>query len=804
MSKIKCDHCRLEFDEKVMIEDEIDNQKKYFCCKGCQGVYRLLKEEGLDSFYDKLGNNALEPAKPDSGGDLERFDLEGFMNRYVKKRDDGFLQISLIMEGIHCAACVWLNEKVLHKLPGVIEASINYTNNKARVVWDPEEVKLSKIIETIRSIGYNAYPYDPELQEERAVKQRRDYYSRILVAVFATMNIMWIAIAKYVGFFTGMRQDIKDILNFAEFVLATPTLFYSGWVYYRSAYYALKNRYVNMDLLVATGATMAYLYSIYAMITRSGEVYFDSVTMIVTFILVGKYLEVLSKKQAVDTLDSIMGTIPTEVTVVKDGTKSLISVENVKVGDVIELKPGEKVVIDGIVVSGSASFDESSLTGESDPVFKKEGDEILSGSIDLDGVVRYRATHDFGGSLLCNIVSLLEEAVTKKPKIEKLVNQISGQFSITILSIAAMTFLGWFFYTQEFEKALIVAISVIVIACPCALGLATPMATLVGLGVAAKRRILFKEAAFLETMAKCDTLVLDKTGTITKGRPSVVTYHRLGDAEDTEIALLVSMSNHPVSRGVAEFLRAKGAVPASKELSDFKEIQAKGIKATIAGRSYIAGSLGFLQEFGISVDIESENTVFAVAVDGKAVAVFELADEIKEGAVEAVRAIKEMGIEVVMLTGDNEKVAKRVAAALGISDYRSKMLPHQKSAFIENLHSRGKKVVMAGDGINDAVALSKSDIAVAMGSGADVAINVSDVVLLDDSPEALYEAFKISKRTFKAVKENLALSLIYNSLAVPVAVMGYVNPLVAAISMSLSSLFVVGNSIRIKLSLSSK
>ncbi len=804
MSKIKCDHCRLEFDEKVMIEDEIDNQKKYFCCKGCQGVYRLLKEEGLDSFYDKLGNNALEPAKPDSGGDLERFDLEGFMNRYVKKRDDGFLQISLIMEGIHCAACVWLNEKVLHKLPGVIEASINYTNNKARVVWDPEEVKLSKIIETIRSIGYNAYPYDPELQEERAVKQRRDYYSRILVAVFATMNIMWIAIAKYVGFFTGMRQDIKDILNFAEFVLATPTLFYSGWVYYRSAYYALKNRYVNMDLLVATGATMAYLYSIYAMITRSGEVYFDSVTMIVTFILVGKYLEVLSKKQAVDTLDSIMGTIPTEVTVVKDGTKSLISVENVKVGDVIELKPGEKVVIDGIVVSGSASFDESSLTGESDPVFKKEGDEILSGSIDLDGVVRYRATHDFGGSLLCNIVSLLEEAVTKKPKIEKLVNQISGQFSITILSIAAMTFLGWFFYTQEFEKALIVAISVIVIACPCALGLATPMATLVGLGVAAKRRILFKEAAFLETMAKCDTLVLDKTGTITKGRPSVVTYHRLGDAEDTEIALLVSMSNHPVSRGVAEFLRAKGAVPASKELSDFKEIQAKGIKATIAGRSYIAGSLGFLQEFGISVDIESENTVFAVAVDGKAVAVFELADEIKEGAVEAVRAIKEMGIEVVMLTGDNEKVAKRVAAALGISDYRSKMLPHQKSAFIENLHSRGKKVVMAGDGINDAVALSKSDIAVAMGSGADVAINVSDVVLLDDSPEALYEAFKISKRTFKAVKENLALSLIYNSLAVPVAVMGYVNPLVAAISMSLSSLLVVGNSIRIKLSLSSK
>ncbi|WP_187647893.1 heavy metal translocating P-type ATPase [Nitrosophilus labii] len=822
MSKISCDHCNLEFDEKVMIEDEIDGEKKYFCCKGCRGVYHLLKEEGLDSFYDKLGSTKLQPAVKKED-DLKKFDLEGFIKKYVKVRDDGLHEINLIMEGIHCAACVWLNEKVLHQTPGVIEATINYTNNKAKIVWVPEEIKLSKIIETIRSIGYNAYPYDPKLQEERAVKQRRDYYARILVAVFATMNIMWIAIAQYVGLFTGMRRDIKDILNFAEFVLATPTLFYSGWVYYRSAYYGLKHRFVNMDLLVATGATLAYIYSIYAMVTRTGEVYFDSVTMIVTFILVGKYLEVLSKKQAVDTLDSILGTIPTEVTVVKENEKALVMVENVEPGDIIEIKPGEKVVIDGIIVNGSASFDESSLTGESEPVFKKEGDEVLSGSICLDGVVRYRAKKDFSTSLLSNIVSLLEDSITKKPKIERLVNQISGYFSVTILSIAFLTFLGWYFYAGEFEKALIVAISVVVIACPCALGLATPMATLVGIGIAAKRGLLFKEAAFLETMAKSDMLVLDKTGTITEGKPTVITYEKLKDFDESIVLELVKNSNHPISKGVERFIvekvvRWQGVKEGRSEdeyfcththththtsilkVEEFKEIKAKGMIAKIDGKRVLGGNIELLKEFGIDIEIESENSIFLVAIENELVAIFELSDKIKEGAAEAIAKIKEMGIRVVMLTGDNEKVAKKVADTLGIEEFYAKLLPQDKSAYIDKFHKGGHIIVMAGDGINDSIALACSDIAIAMGSGADVAISVSDIVLLDEKPKSIYEAYKISRRTFKAVKENLALSLIYNTFAVPVAVMGFVNPLVAAISMSLSSLLVVGNSFRIKLS----
>ncbi len=798
MSKVKCDHCHLEFDESVMIEDKIDGEKKYFCCKGCQGVYHLLRSEGLDSFYEKLGDTKLNPALTKDSEDLQKYDLEGFKKKYIKEREDGLYEIYLIIEGIHCSACVWLNEKVLHQTPGIIEATINYTNNKAKVVWDPDEIKLSQIIQKIRSIGYNAYPYDPKLQEERAVKQRRDYYGRILVGVFATMNIMWIAIAQYVGFFTGMREDIKTILNIAEFVLATPTLFYSGWIYFKGAYYGIKNRFINMDLLVATGASLAYIYSIYAMITLKGEVYFDSVTMIITFVLVGKYLEVLSKKQAVDTLDTLMGTAPTEVTVIKNGEKSLLAVENVEIGDILELKPGEEAVIDGVVISGSALFDESSLTGESEPVLKKKGDRILSGSICIDSVIRYEAVKDFSTSLLSTISSLLEDSISKKPKIEQLANTVSGYFSVTILTIAVLTFIGWYFLIGDFEKALIVSISVIVIACPCALGLATPMATLLGISTAAKRGILFKEAALIETMAKSDTLVLDKTGTITKGKPSVVLFEKFEDFDFNILYSLLLSSNHPISVGVIEYLKERFENLKELSIENIKSIQAKGIEGFFEGKKIIAGNLQLLKDNGIDFEIESENSVLLFAMDGKVKALFELRDEIKEKAFEAISKIKDMGIEVIMLTGDNEKSAKRVAKEVGIDKFYAKLLPQDKLYYIEKFHKEGRIVVMAGDGINDSLALSCSDIAIAMGSGADIAVNVSDVVLLDEKIENIYFAYKIAKRAFKTVKENLTLSVIYNTFAVPLAVLGFVNPLVAALSMSLSSLLVVGNSFRIK------
>ncbi len=794
--KIKCDHCHLEFDESVMISEDEGGKRLYFCCKGCQGVYHLLKAEGLDTFYDKVGETKLQPAAT-STEDLSRFDTEGFKKKYVREKE-GFYEVSLIIEGIHCSACVWLNEKVLHKKEGIIEASINFTNHKAKVVWDPEVLKLSDIITTIRSIGYNAFPYDAKVQEERINKTRRDYYARLLVGVFATMNIMWIAIAQYVGYFTGMRADYKNVLNVAEFVLATPTLFYTGWIYFKGAWYGLKNRHINMDFLIATGASLAYLYSIYAMVTGEGEVYFDSVVMIITFIFIGKYLEVLSKKKAVDTLDTITGALPTEVIVIENGEKLLKRVEEVQEGDLIEVTPGDKVVIDGEIVSGEGSFDESSLTGESRPVLKKAGDAIVSGSVCLDSVVRYKALKSFENSMLSTIVTLLEESVTKKPKIEKLANQISGYFSLTILLIALATFLWWYFAKGSFEHALIVAISVIVIACPCALGLATPVATLVGIGEGAKRGILFKEASFLETMAKSDVLLLDKTGTVTEGKPVVVEYHEVASYDPAILYTLVASSKHPVSRGVKAWLEARFETITPVELTDIKNIEARGIRALYEGREIAGGGLKLLEEMGIESDIPQDRSVFVYLENGEPKAWFYLRDNPKEGAKEAIAEIKKMGLEVVMLTGDMAPVAEQIASETGIDKVFSGLFPQDKAAIVDRYHEAGHIVIMAGDGINDALALSKSDIAIAMGSGADISVQVSDVVLIDDKITSLRDAIRLSKATYRNIKQNLLLSLTYNALTVPLAAAGYVIPLVAALSMSLSSLLVVANAVRIK------
>lgn len=800
MNKKRCDHCHLEYEASLLIEDTHFNPPKFFCCKGCQGIYHLLQEEGLENFYEKMGENTLEPPKTHLE-ESERFDLDGFVSKYVKQTKEGLSEISLIIEGIHCSACVWLNEKVLSKQEGVVEVSINYSNHKAKIVWDDSIIKLSRIIETIRSIGYNAYPYDPKGGEERANAQRREYYSKLLVGIFATMNVMWIAIAQYAGYFTGMQSNIKNILNFAEFVLATPTLFYTGSVYFKGAYYGLKNRYITMDFLVATGATLTYVFSLYAMFSKNAEVYFDSVTMIVTFVFAGKYLEVLSKKKAVDILDAYGSSLPTEVVVIKGDEKVLERVESVSIGDVIEVKAGDKIVIDGIITQGEGSFDLSHLSGESEPVLLGKGDKLLSGSLCLDSLIRYEARTTFSSSMLTRLVALLEDALSKKPHIEKFANQLSGYFSRTILFLALCTWIFWYVQEGSFEKALIVAISVIVIACPCALSLATPVATLVGLGLAAKRGILFKEAGFLESMAKCDTLILDKTGTITNGKPDVVEMKALKPVDFSLIYALANASNHPISQGVVRFIKESGESLHVKTLQQVKSLEAKGLSAICEGHLLMGGNAKMMQEAGIEIVLEERFETLShyfFAIDGVLVAIFGLKDGVKEGAKASIDALKALGLDVVMLSGDHEPVTREIAKEVGISQFKAGLLPDEKASYIDVLRKKGKRVVMAGDGINDTLALSQSEIAIAMGSGADIAVEVSDIILTNDSMKSLHDAFVIARMSLKVIKENLAFSLLYNVITIPLAMSGHVIPLFAALSMSLSSLVVVGNSMRIK------
>lgn len=806
MSKINCSHCHLEFETTQMIQETSkDGKELYFCCNGCQGVYHLLSNEGLDSFYEKLGKNSLTPPK-NIDENVEKFDLESFEKRFIKTTPNGYKQIDLIIEGIHCAACVWLNEKVLYKTDGIIEANINFTNYKAKIIWDDTQIKLSEIILKIRSIGYDAYPYDSQASDEKASKAKRDYFMRMIVAVFGSMNIMMLGVAKYSGFFTGMTDDVKGMVHFAEFMVTTPVLFYSGWVFFRGGYFGLKNKIINMDFLVASGATLTYIYSMYVLFGGVGESYFDSVAMIITFVLVGKYLEVIGKKNAVDTIDKIKSSLPLDAMLIENGTKKSISVDEIKIGDILELKTGEMAPVDGIVVSGNASFDESSISGESMPVYKTIDSQILSGTINTNSLIRYQATKDFSSSTISSIVTLIEESLNSKSQIEKKANEISKYFSITILSLAFITFLGWYFLSPElfyvtdasrFEKAFIVMISVIVIACPCALSLATPIASLVGVSELAKNKLVFKESKFLETMAKANVLVLDKTGTITQGNLKV-TKHKLEDFDVNILYSLVSSSNHLVSKAIKSYLEDSFSDLTSYDLDNYSTIDAKGMSARYNNLQLLGGNEALLLDFGIDVKQQSEFTTFYFAINNQVVATFYLQDLLKPKAQESIQRLKNLGLEIIMLTGDNEKVAKTIASSVGIDTFQSHLNPIQKAEVIQKLKDQGKIVVMAGDGVNDALALSKSDIAIAMGNGADISIATSDIIILDDSLSGLVKCFEISNKTYKLIKQNLGLSLVYNLLTIPIAMAGYVIPLVAALSMSLSSLLVVGNSLRIK------
>ena len=808
MIKIECNHCHLSFDEKIMIKENDLN----FCCGGCQSVYHILKSENLDSFYEKLGNKTIKAPLQVSNDDLSKFDSENFLNSYTTITKDGFVQIDLILEGIHCAACVWLNEKVLYDTKGVIEANINFTTNKARVVFNSDILKLSDIIKKIRSVGYNAYAYDSSIADKEASKAKQDYFVRIMVAVVCTMNIMMLSVAKYTGFFTGMSIEVKNMIHLAEFILATPVLFFSGFVFYKGAYFGLKNRIVNMDLLVSSGATMTYVYSLFVLFGAKGESYFDSVAMIITFVLVGKYLEVIGKKSAIDTLDKIKSTLPLEAIVVKDGKKETKALNLVQVGDLIELKIGEKVPVDGKIISGNASFDESSLTGESIPVYKKTGDNIFSGTVILDSTILFEVVKDFKNSTFSSIVTLLEDSLNSKPKIQTLANKISRRFSLIILSIAFITFLVWYYFgldlgfyfegVNQFERSFITAISVVVIACPCALALATPMASLVGISELAKKSLLFKEAKFIETIANATTVVFDKTGTLTKGELEV-SFVEFFNKDERSINLLYSLldsSNHPVSIAVKRYIKENFEV-SNVSLEDIKNIEAKGLSARYENIEILGGNEALLKEFDVKINIHlnSKFTQYLFCIDKKIVANFELKDELKDDAKELIEYLKEQNIESIMLTGDNNFVASSIAKELEISNYKANLTPKDKADFIKDLKNSGKTVVMVGDGVNDSVALASSDVAIAMGNSADVSMMVSDVVMLNSKLKSLKDAFIISKKTYKHIKQNLAFSLIYNTITIPIAAAGFIIPLFAALSMSLSSLVVVLNSLRIKI-----
>ena len=802
-----CKHCAGHFEGEAVI----DANGNEFCCNGCKNVYAYLKSQGFSEFYSKLKKGEQNLAKPSS----KHFDKQSASSMFSKllRRDENspfICELEVLISGIHCPACIWLNEKALSNLEGVLELNISATTSKARVLFDERKTALEEILNLIIAIGYDPKPFNAIKSAKNSLS--REYYARLIVALACSMNIMWVAIALYSGYFEGLSTGAKKILHFAEFVLASPPVFYTASVFYRSALSSLKLRQISMDVNVSLGILSVYFYSVYAMLSGAEQVYFDSACMLVTFIFAGKFLQTKATQKAAQELENISSLFVEQVMSVKNNSRipsisefKPCDVSEVKSGDFVLLRSGERAMIDGVVLSGEASVDNSSINGESVPVGISKDDVLLSGALCAEGSVIYKATSSFQGSFLNKLSKLLSNASFARAQIEELANKISSHFGWAILGLCVASFVFWSvanISAWSGASAFGVAISVLVIACPCALSLATPIATLVAMGTATKRSIVFKDAKVLETLAKCDIIAFDKTGTLSKANLKVLKGQRFLPFDDGALLALASASTHPISKAVASYILEKTCTLSSFNqgiLENIQNIAGKGITATYKGVKIAGGSKAFVKSLGASLadDTGGSSSEYYFMYDNKLVARFLLGDELREGAKASIKELKKMGLKVLMLSGDKQIVASKVASELGIDESHGELNPEQKALLIKELQ-KSANVVMVGDGINDILALKSANVGIAMGSGASVSVGVSDVVLLRDELSDLVFALRQAKKTFKVIKENLFISLVYNALSIPLAMAGFIIPLFAAISMSFSSLLVVLNSLRLK------
>ncbi|PAF51408.1 hypothetical protein BKH43_01845 [Helicobacter sp. 13S00401-1] len=799
---MKCDHCKLDFPENSLHKVVINGKECHFCCNGCEFVYNLLQDNNLESFYDKLGSKTLKPVNREDAKDSV-YDSPSFLKRYVKTLSPDLYEVSFILEDIMCAACVWLNEQYLSGLEGIKSVNINYTNHKAKLTYDPNVITLKQIVRSIRNIGYKPIFFD----STNTPKLRNDYV-RLVVAVFCAMNVMWINVGQYIGFFTGIEQNSRDILNFASFILGSFCLFFSGSKFYKNAYYGLKRNMIGMDLLVITGTTIVYLYSIYAWLFRQGETYFDSVSMIILFVLGSKFLESLASKSMGDSLDKLTSILPS---IARKANGEEISPDLIQKGDMLMLLPGDILPVDALLRSPSASFDTSLVTGESLPVSLKEGDALLSGYNALDTNIFYEATTTFQNSSASTLAKMLESSQFKRPRIANFALRFSGMFSKIVLTLAAISFCIYFFLMKDgFNHSLLIAVSVIIIACPCALALATPIAAVVGLNLGFKHKILFTEASFLETLAKVTHVVFDKTGTLTNGKPKVIESifnEDLKDKVDKSILKNILHHNtHLVSQTVYDFLSDDSEVLNAKDTKavdefDIKYVAGKGFYASNDRFNFACGSDIFMNDLGLELENKTSSITFNMALkEGDRYVLcarFFLLDTLKGNAKELIDYLKANHKTCILLSGDRLEVAKDIASKVGIDEVFSNQTPISKASFVKKLVDEGNIVSMIGDGLNDALALSYAHVGISMGSGAQTSIKESKVIILDDSLKTLRKAFMIAKASIGKIKENLIMSLVYNVIALPVAVLGFVIPLFAALFMSISSMSVVLNSLRL-------
>lgn len=702
--------------------------------------------------------------------------------------------------GMHCASCQTRIEKVLSKTDGVYEVNVNLATGKMRIKYDENKLDSKNIEDKVKSIGFGA-----ELERERNTEKdkklkEKEYASikrKFILSAILTLPLFSIMFFHMAGI--RVFWDKPEI----QFALATIVQFYVGYTFYVGAYKSIKSKAMNMDVLVVMGTSAAYFYSIYNWYVGHDHFYFESSAMIITLVLLGKMLELRAKSKTGEALMKLMDLAPKEVTVIVDGNTFKKSAKDVKLGDVLLIRPGENISGDGDIVQGKTTVDESMLTGESIPVDKNVGDKVYQGTLNLNGSIEVKVTTDMTETGLSKIIRMVEEAQNQKAPVQRLADKVASIFVPTVIGIAILTFLLHRVFGSDVEKSLISAVSVLVIACPCSLGLATPTAIMVGTGKAANEGILIRDAKALENAEKLTAVALDKTGTITKGKPDVVDMINIKGDKGINRSILYSMevnSEHPIAMAIVDYFHDN---PPKKINGSFINIEGRGVGFKILDKNYYALSIKSIKELGIQIEedirkqMRPEVTYVGLVEENELNMLVGLVDEIKEDSIESIRFLHDMGLKTVMITGDNDTVARKIANSAGIDKYYAEVLPEEKVLKVKEL--MGTEVVgMVGDGINDAPALATANIGFAMGTGTDIAIDSGDITLVGGSLKSVARAIDVSKKTMKTIKQNLFWAFFYNVVGIPIAALGILNPMIAGAAMAFSSVSVVTNSLRLK------
>ncbi|ALG67742.1 heavy metal translocating P-type ATPase [Beggiatoa leptomitoformis] len=811
MSETHCYHCGLPIPEKTYLPVRINHETHLMCCAGCQAVAQAIVDSGLTDFYDYRTDNAPTGREivPSFLQQTTVYDNPQIQKRFVREEGENIYEAALILEGITCAACVWLNERHLRSLSGVLEVSVNYTTHRARVRWDSRKIQLSDILQAVTRIGYLAHPYDPDRQQAVLEQERRYYLRRIGVAGVLSMQIMMFALAVYAAEWSGtqLEDEFRILFNWISLLLTIPIMLYAATPFFNNAYRDLSLRRVGMDVPVALGLLLAFVGSVWTTIVQGTEhVYYDSVSMFVFFLLSGRYFELVARQKSSHASESLVRIVPSMATrLITNATgtdEELVLVADLAIGDTVLIRPGENIPADGQVIAGYSSIDESLLTGESRPIEKHSGDTVIAGTINIESPLQMRVDKIGADTVLSHILRLLERAQTEKPNITQFADQIAGWFVGGVLLLSVIVAFYW--WQVDPSRWLEITLSVLVVTCPCALSLATPTAITAATSTLTRIGLLTTRGHALETLARATHIVFDKTGTLTIGRLTLHSTHNISDWTTSTClqyaTALEKYSEHPIAKALHN---ACTNTPLSAN-AVINQLGA-GLQGEINGKTYFVGTVAFIQtQTTLTLPLTTLNTLqktgqtLVCFADKQQIhCIFLLDDELRAGARELIDALRKQHKQLYLFSGDHVTAVQNVALAVGITDYAAELSPADKLSKVKALQAQGAVVVMIGDGVNDAPVLAQAQVSIAMGSGTQIARASADMILLSEQLSNLNIGIQTAQKTLIVIRQNIVWAIAYNVLALPAAALGFVPPWLAALGMSLSSLLVVLNALRL-------